>query len=107
MILATYDRTLIDRAVAAGVVRRIPAGVFGIDPSTGRPYPSIEAAIAAHEATVRTCRAPRCQTIDERDRKIMECRRSGLTLRETAARTGMALSVVHRRFRKFRPNARW
>jgi hypothetical protein len=107
MTQAIADRALIDQAVAAGAVRKIPRGVFGIDCTTGRPYPSIEAAIAAHERTVKKCQGSHHAFMDERDRKILECRRAGQSLRDTAAEVGMALSAVHRRFRKMRPGARW
>ncbi len=105
--ITEHDRALIDQAIAAGAVRKIPTGVFGIDCATDKPYPSIEAAVAAHEATVNRSRSTGSAPQDERDRKIMECRRSGLSLRDTATKVGMALSNVHRRFRKMRPGTRW
>jgi hypothetical protein len=105
--LGKQDRKIIDQAVAAGMVRKIPAGVFGIDAATGLPYSSIEAAIAAHETTVRKCHASHHAPQDERDHEIMQCRRAGLSLRDTSAKIGMALSAVHRRFRKMRPGAKW
>jgi hypothetical protein len=105
--ITAYDRALIDQAVAVGPVRHIPASVFGIDAATGLPYSSVEAAIAAHETTVRKCHASHHAPQDERDRKIMECRRAGLSLRDTSAKIGMALSAIHRRFRKMRPGAKW
>jgi hypothetical protein len=105
--ITAYDRALIDQAVAAGAIQKIPAGVFGIDAATGLPYSSIEAAIAAHETTVRKCHASHHAPQDERDHEIMQCRRAGLSLRDTSARIGMALSAIHRRFRKMRPGAKW
>jgi hypothetical protein len=105
--ISPADRDLIDRATASGAIQKIPMGVFGINAATDKPYPTVEAAIAAHEATVRKCATFRCAPMDERDRKIMECRRSGLSIRQTAAEMGMGLSVIHGRFRKLRPGARW
>lgn len=50
--ITAHERVLIDQAIAAGAVRYIPPGVSGIDRQTGRPWPSVEKAIAAHMASV-------------------------------------------------------
>lgn len=46
------DRALIDAAIAAGRVQRIPEGVYGIDIVTREPWPDIDAAIRAHRAWI-------------------------------------------------------
>jgi len=50
--ITARERALIDQAIAAGAVRFIPQGVTGIDWKTGRHWPSVEDAIAAHMALV-------------------------------------------------------
>lgn len=55
--ITAHDRALIDEAIAAGAVRHIPLGVSGFDWSTNAPWPSVEEAIAAHEARTERLRA--------------------------------------------------
>ena len=55
--ITAHDRALIDEAIAAGAVRHIPLGVSGINWTTNAPWPSIDEAIAAHEAETERLRA--------------------------------------------------
>lgn len=55
--ITAHDRALIDEAIAAGAVRHIPLGVSGINWVTKSPWPSVEEAIAAHEAETERLRA--------------------------------------------------
>ena len=48
--IAQSDRALVDAFIGAGRVTRVPLGVSGIDAATGKPWPTIDAAISAHRA---------------------------------------------------------
>jgi hypothetical protein len=53
------DRALIDAAIAAGRVRKIPRGVSGIDPETGHGWKAIGAAMLANDRRAKRLR--RCE----------------------------------------------
>lgn len=55
--ITAHDRALIDEAIASGAVRHIPLGVSGFDWATNAPWPSVDDAIAAHEAQTERLRA--------------------------------------------------
>jgi hypothetical protein len=81
-------------------------GLSGIDPSTGQPWGSYKQALEALERS-RAIAARQQAIMDDKGRAILECRRAGLSVRATAAKTGMAISAVHRRFREMRPGLSW
>lgn len=117
--ITSHDRALIDQAIAAGAVRHIPRGVSGIDPSTGQHYPTVEAAIVAHDDLLVRLRAlfpgadpaPLVGTgrklPDSLDRNIMALWKAGLPMRTAADRLGVSYSTVYRRFRAMRPALKW
>jgi hypothetical protein len=78
-------------------VRHIPRGVSGIDPATGQHYPTVEAAIVAHDDLVVRLRAlfPGADPAplaggtgrkrpDSLDRNIMALWKAGLPMRTAA-----------------------
>lgn len=117
--ITSNDRALIDQAIAAGAVRHIPRGVSGIDSLTGEYWPTVEAAIAAHDDLMGRLRAlfpgadpaPLVGTgrklPDDLDRHIITLWRTGLQMRATADRLGVSYATVYRRFRKMRPGLAW
>jgi hypothetical protein len=108
-IITSADRALIDAAIAAGRVRKIPRGVSGIDPETGHGWQEIGAAMLANDR--RAKRLSRCKklqpaqiaraaTSEGISKQIRAMRRSGMTYDAIAASLGMVKSNVWYRCRK-------
>jgi len=106
-VISPADRALIDAAIAAGRVRKIPRGISGIDPATGRGWREIGVAMLANNRRakrLRRCGKPspvaRAQTREGLDRQIRDMRRSGMTFASIAASLGLSKTNVHYRARK-------
>jgi hypothetical protein len=108
-IITPADRALIDAAIAAGRVRKIPRGVSGIDPATGHGWQQIGAAMLANDRRakrLRRCEKPqpapiaRAATSEDINKQIRTMRRSSMTYDAIAASLGMVKSNVWRRCRK-------
>jgi hypothetical protein len=113
-IITPADRALIDAAIAAGKVRKIPRGVSGIDPETGRGWQQIGAAMLANDRRAKRisrCEKPRpdpvarAATSEGINKQIRAMRRQGMTYDAIAASLGMVKSEVWRRARRMQlPN---
>jgi hypothetical protein len=104
-IITPADRALINAAIAAGRVRKIPRGVSGIDPATGRNWREIRAAMVANNKRgqrIKQVVVPivRARTRDGVDEQIRIMRRARMTYDAIAASLGMAKSNVWYRCRK-------
>jgi hypothetical protein len=108
-VMSAEDRALIDAAIAAGKVRKIPRGVSGIDPATGHGWQHIGAAMLANDRRakrVRRCEKSqpvpvvRAATSEGVDKQIRAMRRQGMTYDAIAASLGMVKSDVWRRARR-------
>jgi hypothetical protein len=104
-IITPADRALIDAAIAAGRVRKIPRGVSGIDPITGRNWMEIRAAIVENNKRGQRVRqgvvpVVPATTLDGVDEQIRIMRRARMTYDAIAASLGMAKSNVWYRCRK-------
>lgn len=115
--ITAHDRALIDDAIASGAVRHIPLGVSGFDWATNAPWPSVEEAIAAHEAQTERLRAiyqslaakpkrtdarrsarhaAKQKVMAERNERIIALHAQGLTFEAVALTVGMSKSSVYR-----------
>lgn len=115
--ITAYDRALIDEAIAAGAVRHIPLGVSGINMATNAPWPSIDEAIAAHEAQTERLRAiyqslaaepqraparrsarhaEKQRMMADRNERIIALHAQGMTFEAVAHSVGMSKSSVYR-----------
>ncbi|MBN9067521.1 MAG: hypothetical protein J0H60_14010 [Rhizobiales bacterium] len=108
-IITPADRALIDAAIAAGRVRKIPRGVSGIDPATGYGWQQIGAVMRANDKRAKrisSCEKPqpvpvaRAATSEGIDKQIRAMRRQGMTYDAIAASLGMYKSNVWQRCRK-------
>ena len=108
---APSDRALIDAAIAAGRVQRIPQGVSGYDIATGQPWSSIQAAIAAHRAWIERLPLIQSQPCQPAKRHSCKSRRSelcraharieamfndGATYAQIAKALGFGHATIHR-----------
>ena len=107
--ISPTDRALIDAAIAAGRVRKIPRGVSGIDPATGHGWKTIGAAMLANDRRAKRLRRygkqepiaiVRAATRDGVNDQIGIMRRAGMTYEAIAASLGMVKSDVWRRARR-------
>jgi hypothetical protein len=108
-IITPADRALIDAAIAAGRVHKIPRGVSGIDPVTGYGWKELGAAMLANDRRAKRldrCEKPqpvpvaRATTSEGINRQIRAMRRQGMTYDAIAASLGMVKSDVWRRARR-------
>jgi hypothetical protein len=108
-LITPDDRLLIDAAIAAGRVRKIPRGVSGIDPATGQGWQKIGAAMLANDR--RAKRLSRCEeqqpvpvaratTSEGINKQIRAMRRSGMTYDAIGASLGMSKTNVWYHCRK-------
>lgn len=108
MTIQMSDRELIDAAIAAGMVRKIPRGVSGLDPDKGRDWKVIGLAILENNRKARRFRAPKPQPVKvERaatkegvNDQIRSMRLSGMSYRDIAASLGMSSAAVFGRCAK-------
>ncbi len=113
-IVSPADRALIDAAIAAGRIRKIPRGVSGIDPETGHGWKEIGAAMLANDRRAKRisrCERPlplpvaRAATSEGINKQIRMMRRQGMTYDAIASSLGMSKTNVHYRSRKMQlPN---
>lgn len=108
MTITITDRELIDAAIAAGMVRRIPRGVSGL-PEKGRDWREIGRAILANQQRAARLnrsqereiqRVERAATKEGVDEQIRAMRAAGMTFDAISASLGFAKSVIWRRCRK-------
>lgn len=109
MTIAT-DRQLIDAAIAAGMVRKIPRGVSGLDSAKGYGWKDIGTAILANNRRAqRLSRRPerpqlqkvaRAATSEGLNAQILAMRNDGLTFDQIGWCLGMAKSGVWRRLKQ-------
>ncbi|MHA6687775.1 hypothetical protein [Mesorhizobium sp. A556] len=107
MTIAT-DRALIDAAIAAGMVRHIPRGVSGIDPTTGHGWREIGKAMLANDRRAKRLnrsekpqpvKVERADTAEGLKAQLRQMRRDGMTYDQIAASVGMVKSAVWRHCR--------
>lgn len=106
MNIAT-DRQLIDAAIAAGRVQRIPRGVSGIDPMTGHGWKEIGRAMLANNrraerlsrARPQPVKVQRAATPEGLKAQIRQMRLDGMSYDQIAASVGMAKSAAWRHCR--------
>lgn len=106
MTIQMTDRELIDAAVAAGMVRKIPRGVSGIDPDRGYGWKEIGIAILANNRRAQRLSRPekpqlqkitRADTSEGLNAQIRKMRLDGLTFDQIGWCLDMAKSAIWRR----------
>jgi hypothetical protein len=101
-IITPAERALIDAAIAAGRVRKIPRGVSGIDPITGRTWAQTRTAMADNKKRGQRIKQGivpivRATTRDGVDEQIRMLRRAGMTYAAIAASLGITKSIAQHR----------
>ncbi|MGB3897033.1 MAG: hypothetical protein WA973_00585 [Mesorhizobium sp.] len=105
MDISAADRALIDAAIAAGKVRKIPRGVSGIDPMTGHGWKEIGKAMLANDRRAKRLhrtekpqpvKVKRAATAEGFKAQLRQMRRDGMTYDQIAASVGMVKSAVWR-----------
>lgn len=106
--ISASDRQLIDEAIAAGRVRKIPRGVSGIDPLTGYGWKEIGHTILENNRRAQRFRAPKPQPVKVEqattkegvNEQIRSMRLAGLSYRDIAASLDMSSTTVFARCQK-------